>query len=165
MGDQVHKLNEGIRNVFLKDKYKIDFRLMTKKQITIFKWNQLIKGLTHLFYLTLISTIFGLGWKYVIEANQVDMWQNIQQKTVMIGYGIGHGFTQLAQVFFGYRGKIRIDKKILDENGNPLLKKSWTNKLFLIISLIPFIVWLIGYILIKIHYKETKQKEIKKDGN
>lgn len=163
---EISKLNDNIKNVFLKDKYKIDFRLMTKKEIILFKWNQLIKGLTHLFYLTIISTIFGLGWKYVIEVNKLDIVTAIQQKTVMIGYGIGHFFTQLTQLFFGYKGKIRIDKKILDENGNPLLKKSWSNKIFLIFSLIPFIIWLIGYLLIKYYYKEINiNKRKKKDGN
>lgn len=150
MGEQI----QAIKNALIKEKFKIDFRLMPKDKIILFKWNQFIKSLTHLFYFTIISLLFGFGWKYLLELNSTNVITNINEKTVLIGYGIGHTVTQLLQLIIGYHGKLKFNHKVLDEYGNPQLKKPWTNKLFLLLSLIPLLIWFIGYISIKIYFKK-----------
>jgi hypothetical protein len=124
----------------------------------MYEWNRIIRNLTNLFYLIIYNTLFSVGWITLAKINQDHtLFNNIGTTSAYIGYGTGHGIINIAHFLLNKISKEKTRKDIV-ANGNPIPQISATSKVFLIGSLIPFLIWLIGWFVIQIQCSKYKKQ-------
>lgn len=147
---------KDLKDAFRNDKVMINLDIMTPKQKAMYKWSQFAKWFTHTFYFVLYNAIGVMGWTAIIKMNQGNIVGQISGYSGMAFYGAGHLTLNLLHgIISWFTKRPKYDKKV-QENGNAKIKKSTFRITMLSISLIPLFVWFIGWLIITIKYKTTK---------
>lgn len=133
-----------------KNNYVIDLDKKNYKEYILFKWDRFMSGFTHLWWALLYNTFFALGWTWAVKSGQFDgfSWDSIMSSSNIIGLGFGHITLLGIQGILMWIGrKPKIDKNIKSQ-GNHLIRKRKLGIVFIILGLMPLIVWSIGRLII-----------------
>lgn len=147
-----------------KDKPKIYLDNFNYKQLINFKWNNIVKWITHLYYFILYNLIFSSTWYFVI--NNTDFNHNLVNNTGHYGAIITTGAFHI--LVLGIQGitahfhkSPKVDKVVYTNEYLPTVKLRKVGLILVIISVIPSLIWCIGKIVIIIKCK----KYYKLNGN
>lgn len=157
------KERSKLAKLFLPTRIVVDVDKLNYKEKKFFFWNRLVKALMQFYYWILYNVAFSLTWVHVVQTNTAHNHSVITTIGVPLTYVALGTFHIGANIVHWIGNKLGRDKTQRDymKSGNAVPKISTTSKVFLLVSIVPLTIWLIGSLVIWLECRKYK----KENGN
>lgn len=150
------KTKSKIASFFFGTKTPIDLQKFNYKELKLYKWNKLVGSITSLIYFILYNSFCIYGWYSLSQLHP----NAITSTTTYIPMAIGHAGIN-AFHFVIHKFSLGKTKKDVVNNGNPVPKTSVLGIFFLVLAVVPALIWLTGRTVLFFKFK----KYLKANGN
>lgn len=145
---------------FFGKRIPVDLAKLNEKELRLYQWNQICRNITNFFYFAVYNVCMGFGWAYIIHShahwNMTELGNSLGGYTAYLGYGVGHIALNITHYIVHRFSKNKTRKDVLND-GNPIPKISMVSKFFLIVSVVCFLIWLVGLAFIFWHLHTYKK--------
>mgnify|MGYP005983473267 CR=1 FL=1 len=139
------KERSKLASFFLGKRIPIDKSKLNYKQLLTYEWDKMVRTITNIFIFLVYNGLMSLGWYGITTMNGgiAPVVNQVMSGTIYTGYVVGHvclnGVHWITNKFT--KEKTRQD---MVDSGNPIPKKSGFSIFTLTITIVPFIIYLIG---------------------
>lgn len=144
------KQHSQLYKFFIGTRIPIDEDKLNYKELLYLKWNRFIRWFTNILYFLLLNAFYSLGWYSISKGFDFSTgFKGFVSSAPAVLMGIGQ-FTSNGIHFIINKFSKEKTRKDIIKSGNPVPKRSNLGLVFMLISIIPPLLWIIGTLIIKI---------------